>query len=476
MVIRANVTKRAVWSSVAVLTVLVGLLFIVSGPHVAAQGSPKSGFRNSALGKPFGDDARVVITPETLSAISQGNDTAWTPAINKEKLRGGVDVYSKVAPAVAVIRTSHGHGTGFFIRPDGTLVTNHHVVDSGLRHDPQRNASYALAHLGRLGPDGLMQLTPEPVRAYVLKLDQQRDLALLKVALQEGKTVPSLDLATTGARPGTDCEIVGHPASGLLWAYRVGQISGVGVAPRDFVGDVMARLAVSGPARAAFEERVSKEPSYKLLLSSTIAGPGDSGGPLVDATGAVIGVTHAVTSDGRQARFTHHIHLDELRQFLLNAPGTPIVTPPSPWNFGPRVVLRDLGDGGAPDALLAGEGRPEVILFDLDNDTPRQYLTEDGLEQLVAQRKWNFELAIDVRGSGYDVFYDTDNDGAVDLILTTDEASATAKERLVLGPNGRWRITAAGPNERLLDPQNFKVPALVKRMTALQSVFETLVR
>ena len=280
----------------------------------------------------------------------------------------------------------------------------------------------------------LMQLTPEPVRAYVLKLDQQRDLALLKCALPEGKTVPSLDLATASPRPGADCEIVGHPASGLLWAYRLGQISGA-----------VSRLVISSttswhgsrfqrPRARQFEERLSKEPSYKLLLSSTVAGPGDSGGPLLDATGAVIGVTHAVTAEARQARFTHHIHLDELRQFLLDAPRIPIVTPPSPWNFGPRVALRDLGDGGAPDALVAGEGRPGG---DAVRSRQRHAASvPDRREQPRSARlgeEMGFELAIDVRGSGYDVFYDTDGDGVVDLILTTDEAKATAKDRLVLG-------------------------------------------
>ena len=254
-------------------------------------------------------------------------------------------------------------------------------------------------------------------------------------------------------------------------------MSGVGQAPRDLVGDLMARLAISGPRRAAVEQRLAKEPSFKLLLSSTGAGPGDSGGPVMDSTGAVIGVTHAVTAEPRQAKFTHHVHLDEVRQFLLNAPREPIVSPPSPWNFGPRAVLRDMDGNGLPDALVAGDSRPDVILFDLDNDTPRQLLAgEDALEQLVVQQRWDFELAIDLRGSGYDALYDTDNDGAIDLVLTTDEARPVAKDRLVLGAGGRWRVERAPEGQPLLSAEYFKDRAVARRMTTLQPMLDGLVR
>jgi len=161
-----------------------------------------------------------------------------------------------------------------------------------------------------------MQLRDEPLRAYILLVDPQRDLALLKIETPKPVTFPALPFATTGSKPGVDCAIVGHPGSGLLWTYRTGQISGIGEGPRDLVGPLMERLAISGPQRVEVEQRLAKEPSFKLLLSSTGAGPGDSGGPLLDSTGAVIGVTRAVTADTRQARFTYHIHLDELRHFL----------------------------------------------------------------------------------------------------------------------------------------------------------------
>jgi S1-C subfamily serine protease len=445
------------------------------GP-LGAQESAKAGLQSSPLGKVLGAEAQVVVTPDAVSSMFR-DDTTWRGGVNTERPRGGVDLYTKVAPAVAVIRTSHGHGTGFFIQPDGTLLTNNHVVVSGLRHDAQRGATYATVYVGRLGPGGLMQLQDDPLRAHVLKVDAHRDLALLKVSAPKPTKFPALSFAAVPPRPGVECAIVGHPGSGMLWTYRLGQVSGIGQAPRDLVGPLMDRLAVSGQRRVAVEQRLAKEPSYRLLLTSTGAGPGDSGGPLLDSTGAVIGVTYAVTGEARQAKFTHHVHLDEVRQFLLNAPREPIVLAPSPWNFGPRAALRDIDGNGLPDALVAGESRPDVILIDLDNDTPRQFLTgEDALEALVGQRRWDFEVAIDVRGTGYDTFYDTDNDGTVDLVLTTDEARSTAKDRLVLGAAGRWRVESAPAGQPLLSAEHFKDRVLARRMTTLQPQLDPLVR
>jgi S1-C subfamily serine protease len=462
---------------VAALASALAATMIALSVALVAQGSGKSGLHASPLGQPFGADAAVVLTPETIGSMSRGGDADWRATVNAERPRGGADLYAKVAPAVAVVRTSHGHGTGFFIQPDGTLLTNHHVVESGLRQDAQRGATYATVYIGRLGPDGMMQLRDEPLRAHILKVDAHRDLALLKVAPPKPVKFPSLAFATGPPRPGLECAIVGHPGSGLLWTYRLGQVSGVGEAPRDLVGPLMERLAISGPRRSVVEQRLAKEPSFRLLLTSTGAGPGDSGGPLLDSTGAVIGVTHAVTGEARQAKFTYHIHMEEVRQFLLNAPHEPMVIAPNPWHFGPRAALRDVDNNGVPDAVVAGESRPDVILFDLDNDTPRQFFAgDDPLQVLVGQRRWDFEFAIDVRGSGYDTFYDTDNDGTLDLVLTTDEARPVAKDRVVLGAGGRWRVERAPDGQLLLSAEHFKDRVLARRMAALQPMLDSLVR
>src|SRR5207247_765947 len=99
------------------------------------------------------------------------------------RTRGGLEVFQAVAPAVVVVRTLTGHGTGFIVDANGSIVTNHHVVVSGLTHDPAKRASFAMMHLGRLEADGTMRLLPEAVKAYLYKDDPTRDLAVLKLAV-----------------------------------------------------------------------------------------------------------------------------------------------------------------------------------------------------------------------------------------------------------------------------------------------------
>ena len=65
---------------------------VASRGTVVAQGTIKSGIQASPLGKPFGADAQVVLTSETLASMFRGDDAAtWRPGVNSERARGGVD-------------------------------------------------------------------------------------------------------------------------------------------------------------------------------------------------------------------------------------------------------------------------------------------------------------------------------------------------------------------------------------------------
>ncbi|MBQ2716963.1 MAG: trypsin-like peptidase domain-containing protein, partial [Clostridia bacterium] len=43
----------------------------------------------------------------------------------------GAEIFEKYLPAILVVRTYSGVGTGFFITPEGHFITNHHVVFEG---------------------------------------------------------------------------------------------------------------------------------------------------------------------------------------------------------------------------------------------------------------------------------------------------------------------------------------------------------
>jgi serine protease Do len=385
----------------------------------------------------FGDRATIVVTPDSWIDLLSLPPERWQPAVSRQpRSRGGPQIYERVAPAVVVVRTETGHGTGFFVSDDGLLITNNHVVAGGLSHDANRRASFANIHIGQLNADGTMRLRPEAARAYLYRTDATRDLALLKLDDKErgSNPVPYLVLSAVAPRPGLACAIIGHPSSGMLWTLRPGEVSAVGQMPADLVNLVMVRLAASPSDRAQIAEQLQALPSRRIILTTAGANPGDSGGPVVDDDGRVIAVTFSEPANPAEAKFTYHIHVDELRAFLAEVPTSPRYLTPDPWTLGPRVDLRDLDNDGKPDVLVAGAESPRTLLFDLGNDSPPASVRE-----LVTKRLWRFEVGIHQEGGETDVFYDTDNDGQVDLILIGSAGDQDARGRFVRSAAGAWQ-------------------------------------
>jgi S1-C subfamily serine protease len=435
-----------------------------SAPAPEKKNEPDWSIRSAEIAEAFRNPT-VVLTPKALRRIvTPAEPRGWTPGANLERARGGVEVYTAAAPATVVVRTTNGHGSGFIVSADGLVVTNHHVIESGLANDA--TSSYATVHLGRLDNDGIMTLDPESVRARLLRDDPENDLALLRLERPAGAApLPFVKLAQSPPRPGMDCAIIGHPASGMLWTYRPCQVASIGDFPKDMVELVMLRLASAGVPQAQVEALVSGQPKRRIMLTSAQANPGDSGGPVLDRAGALIGVTFAGPGEVSEDKFTYHVHLDEVRRLLTDVPATPTIFIPDPWDFGATVEPRDLDNDGKMDVLVAGSDRPEMMLFDLDNDTPASLLgSREQLRTLVTERKWDFEAALDLRGAGYVSFYDTQNSGAHDLVLVTDQDSMTAKGKFTKGADGRWTYQPASASDRILAGSYLKTPKLAQRL------------
>jgi S1-C subfamily serine protease len=374
----------------------------------AQNGNPQG------IARRFTSAAQIVLTERSLMrAFPVARPEPL--ALRSIRTRGGTELFAKVAPSVVVVRTSVGHGTGFVIDPAGFIVTNHHVIQQGLRHEA--SGSYAMVNLGHLETDGTMTLEQMERRAFVYKIDVGRDLALLKI--EGASALPALQLADMPPRPGMSITIVGHPAAGMLWSIRPGQVASVGRMPGDMVDYVVAQLAASGDDKAAVTAQINAFPQRRILLTSAPVNPGDSGGPVVDDSGKVVGVTFAVPADPALSKVSYHIHLDELRAFLMQRPARAILVAPDPWDLGPQVELVDLDKDGRPDMLYAGTDQSaDTFLFDLDGDTPRALLVPKALDELVSKEKWEFEAGFHIGDDAMTAFYDSDNDGEVDLIVT----------------------------------------------------------
>jgi S1-C subfamily serine protease len=136
-------------------------------------------------------------------------------------------------------------GTGFFISPDGFLISNNHVVEGA-------------GQVRLVTSTGL-------ISAKVVKVDAANDLALLKA---EGRFTPLPLSPSRGVKLGGTVATVGFPNIGLQ-----------GFAPKLAKGEI-ASLSGAGDDARYFQISVPVQ-------------PGNSGGALVDERGNVVGVVSA---------------------------------------------------------------------------------------------------------------------------------------------------------------------------------------
>lgn len=148
-----------------------------------------------------------------------------------------------------------GNGSGFFITPDGYLITNRHVAETA-------NGMYYRVRLAEKDKDGVYV---EYLARWIMA-DDAYDVALLKVDLPEGQTVPYLDLLSADY-PAVAAQIMtlGYPVTGL---------------------DTYVMQVATGAVKSIVEgEQDGRE--VWMDLSTTF---GNSGGPIVDRNGDVVAI------------------------------------------------------------------------------------------------------------------------------------------------------------------------------------------
>jgi S1-C subfamily serine protease len=219
-------------------------------------------------------------------------------------------------------------GTGFFVNADGFLVTNAHVLLSGVR--------YSGLHLSHASWDSMTRLltTIRDFWVTVGEGDAARDYLAVPVALAE-----DLDLAVLRVRrPPGDNTTFSYLAIGSSAGLRVGRpVHALGFPEYEFqatAGEVIS--LIHGTHVHDSMQLVRDEQSEAIVLSGTTPGPimriqhsaptghGSSGGPLVDDRGRVLGVAYAVIGGGARdgqaepgsAECNLGIASDVLRRFL----------------------------------------------------------------------------------------------------------------------------------------------------------------
>ncbi len=183
----------------------------------------------------------------------RGTPQAAPPAASRAQPGAAGDlegVYQRaLASAVRINVGNSGIGSGFFISPDGALLTAAHVV------------------LGAPGEPLTVTLSDgRELSAHTIGYDEQRDLAVLQV---QGSGFQALPLAAQAAGVGDATVAIGN-SRGAFDGGRAGRVTGLN-----------ASLDATFP--------------NGLTASSMPLAPGDSGGPVLNARGEVVGVSDAIS-------------------------------------------------------------------------------------------------------------------------------------------------------------------------------------
>jgi len=180
-------------------------------------------------------------------------------------------------------------GTGFIISDDGLIVTNRHVVDKA------QTVTVLVGGVERPGK--------------VIVVDKEQDLALVKVEMPAGKTLPFLSFAVPDApNEGALCFVMGYPL-----------IDQVGASIKITQGIVSGRPPAGTGADVLTDAKVN---------------PGNSGGPMLDKHGNVIGVV-TLKSHGGDGQDSYGIAISagNVRRFLAkNNVKAPAPAGPNPLN------------------------------------------------------------------------------------------------------------------------------------------------
>jgi serine protease Do len=234
--------------------------------------------------------AAKVASSGSTSSTTTANTAVMASTTRQEPI---VDVVAATTPSVVTVTsevqtltpfgTQQGRavGTGFVVRSDGYILTNHHVV---------ANASSVSVTL----PNG--DVHP----ATVVAQDQEHDLAVLKI---DADGLPALTLGHSN-----DVQI-GESVVAIGFAL---DLSG---------GPTVTSGIVSSLNRSVDVQDMTGPRSYRDLLQTDAAlNHGNSGGPLVTLDGRVIGVNVAGGDGVENIGFA--IPIDVARPLLEQAVGT----------------------------------------------------------------------------------------------------------------------------------------------------------
>ena len=171
-----------------------------------------------------------------------------------------------------VQKIPRGSGSGFIWDDKGHVVTNYHVIEGA------NAAQVALADR-------------TTVAASLIGADPSRDIAVLKIKIDQEKLRPILLGESHDLQVGQKVFAIGNPF-GLDHSLSTGVVSGLGREVNTGRGQVL----------------------HGMIQTDAAINPGNSGGPLLDSAGRLIGVNTAILSpSGASAGIGFAMPVDDVR-------------------------------------------------------------------------------------------------------------------------------------------------------------------
>jgi hypothetical protein len=226
-------------------------------------------------------------------------------------------------------------GSGFFVHPDGYILTNWHVVAdqiSGYLWEKEREVSAKVIRLTAVVDSGTPSERELP--AKIIARDRKRDLALIKVNYRPPNYVSIMEV--DDVRLGDHIWTAGFPFGDLLAQERK--------ANQEDMPNPEVTL-VSGTVTSL---RRDKDGHLAMVQTDAALNPGSSGSPIVNSRGHLVGVVFAGVTGGQGLGFG--VSPNRIRDFVtlqairVTIAPRVVLSPPQPIEVTVEPVLVEFGE------------------------------------------------------------------------------------------------------------------------------------
>jgi len=367
----------------ALAAVCAATSYAQAGSLEALLGQPLAQSRGPTI--PSAKDAPRIAKPSRAPAGAFARALGRVQPDAASATRGAADaqIYRRASPAVVLIVTDQGIGSGSLITADGQILTNHHVIDGAKQIGVIFKPALEGAALGKA----------DLRKAEVLKIDQVADLALLKVDSVPAGVAPLKLGDGASVQVGADVHAIGHP-TGEAWTYTRGVVSQI---------------------RRAYEWNPDGKAEHEatVIQTQTPLNPGNSGGPLLDAQGAIVGVNSFV---GEGEGLNYAVSVEDVKTFLARSRdrvAAPVPAESCEWTVMKAEAWTD-PKGMAEYADTDCDGKVDATIFTPSRRRdPKVILTSERPESKGEVDAMYFDANRD--GHLDWAVFDTDADGKFDL-------------------------------------------------------------